>query len=134
MKKFFSEFKEFATKGNVLDMAVGVIIGASFSSIVTSLVNDIFMPFIAMLTGDVKFSELKFVIKGSGENAVAINYGNFIQTLVNFIIVAFCLFLVVKGVNKFKKALIAEKPKEDPKPSEELVALNKIVALLEEKK
>lgn len=136
MKKFFNEFKEFAMKGNVLDMAIGVVIGASFSSIVSSLVNDIFMPLIAVLTGDVQFSELKLVLKGTGDNAVTINYGSFIQNIVNFLIVALCLFLVVKGINKFKSSLVHEKQKEkeDPKPSDELVALNKIVELLEDKK
>ena len=136
MKKFLSEFKEFAMKGNVLDMAIGVVIGASFSSIVSSLVNDIFMPLIAVLTGDVQFSELKLVLKGTGDNAVTINYGSFIQNIVNFLIVALCLFLVVKGINKFKSSLVHEKQneKEEPKPSDELVALNKIVELLEDKK
>lgn len=136
MKKFLSEFKEFAMKGNVLDMAIGVVIGASFSSIVSSLVNDIFMPLIAVLTGDVQFSELKLVLKGTGDNAVTINYGSFIQNIVNFLIVALCLFLVVKTINKFKFSLVHEKQKEkeEPKPSDELVALNKIVELLEDKK
>ena len=136
MKKFFNEFKEFAMKGNVLDMAIGVVIGASFSSIVSSLVNDIFMPLIAVLTGDVQFSELKLVLKGTGDNAVTINYGSFIQNIVNFLIVALCLFVVVKGINKFKSSLVHEKQKEkeEPKPSDELVALNKIVELLEDKK
>ena len=136
MKKFFNEFKEFAMKGNVLDMAIGVVIGVSFSSIVSSLVNDIFMPLIAVLTGDVQFSELKLVLKGTGDNAVTINYGSFIQNIVNFLIVALCLFLVVKGINKFKSSLVHEKQKEkeEPKPSDELVALNKIVKLLEDKK
>ena len=136
MKKFFNEFKDFAMKGNVLDMTIGVVIGASFSSIVSSLVNDIFMPLIAVLTGDVQFSELKLVLKGTGDNAVTINYGSFIQNIVNFLIVALCLFLVVKGINKFKSSLVHEKQKEkeEPKPSDELVALNKIVELLEDKK
>ena len=128
--------KSFAMKGNVLDMAIGVVIGASFSSIVSSLVNDIFMPLIAVLTGDVQFSELKLVLKGTGDNAVTINYGSFIQNIVNFLIVALCLFLVVKTINKFKSSLVHEKQKEkeEPKPSDELVALNKIVELLEDKK
>lgn len=132
MKKFLNEFKEFAMKGNVLDMAIGVVIGASFSSIVTSLVNDIFMPLIAVLTGDVQFFDLKLVLKGD----ISINYGSFIQNIVNFLIVALCLFLVVKAINELRKTLIHEKPKEkeEPKPSDELVALNKIVELLEDKK
>ena len=108
MKKFLNEFKEFAMKGNVLDMAIGVVIGASFSSIVTSLVNDIFMPLIAFFTGDAQFSDLKLVLKGD----ISINYGSFIQNIVNFLIVALCLFLVVKAINELRKTLIHEKPKE----------------------
>lgn len=96
MKKFLNEFKEFAMKGNVLDMAIGVVIGASFSSIVTSLVNDIFMPLIAFFTGDAQFSDLKLVLKGD----ISINYGSFIQNIVNFLIVALCLFLAVKAINE----------------------------------
>ena len=132
MKKFLNEFKEFAMKGNVLDMAIGVVIGASFSSIVTSLVNDIFMPLIAVLTGDVQFFDLKLVLKGD----ISINSGSFIQNIVNFLMVALCLFLVVKTINELRKTLIHEKPKEkeEPKPSDELVVLNKIVELLEDKK
>lgn len=137
MKKFLNEFKEFAMKGNVLDMAVGVIVGTSFSSIVNSLVNDIFMPLIAALTGEVQFTELKLVLKGLDDTAITINYGNFIQTIVNFIIVAFCLFMVVKSINRVKESLEHKKEEEateESKPSDELVALNKIVELLEENK
>ncbi len=134
MKKFLDEFKEFAMKGNVLDMAVGVIVGTSFSSIVNSLVNDIFMPLIAALTGEVQFTELKLVLKGLDDTAITINYGNFIQTVVNFLIVAFCLFMVVRSINKFKASLESKKEekKEEPKQSDELIALNKIIELLEE--
>lgn len=138
MKKFLDEFKEFAMKGNVLDMAVGVIVGTSFSSIVNSLVNDIFMPLIAALTGEVQFTELKLVLKGLDDTAITINYGNFIQTVVNFLIVAFCLFMVVRSINRVKKSLEhtkeEEKTAEEAKPSDELVALNKIIELLEENK
>ncbi len=136
MKKFLNEFKEFAMKGNVLDMAVGVIIGTAFSGIVNSLVNDIFMPLIACLTGEVQFTDLKLVLKGLGDSAITINYGNFIQNVVNFLIIAFCLFTVVKSINKFKTSLESKKEekKEEPKQSDELIALNKIVELLEENK
>ena len=136
MKKFLEEFKEFAMKGNVLDMAIGVVVGSAFTSIVNSLVNDIFMPLVAALTGEVQFTELKIVLRGLDSNAVTINYGSFIQNVVNFLIVAFCLFLVVKSINKFKAAIEPkqeEKQPEEPKQSDELVALNKIVELLEEK-
>ena len=135
MKKFLDEFKEFAMKGNVLDMAVGVIVGTSFSSIVNSLVNDIFMPLIAALTGEVQFTELKLVLKGLDDTAITINYGNFIQTVVNFLIVAFCLFMVVRSINRLKESLELKKEEEttqEAKPSDELVALNKIIELLEE--
>ena len=134
MKKFLSEFKEFAMKGNVLDMAVGVIIGTAFSSIVNSLVNDIFMPLIAGLTGEVQFTDLKIVLKGLGDSAVTVNYGNFIQNVVNFLIIALCLFLVVKSINKFKASLEPKKEekKVEPKQSDELKALNKIIEILEE--
>ncbi len=136
MKKFFAEFKEFAMKGNVLDMAVGVIIGTAFSSIVNSLVNDIFMPLIACLTGEVQFTDLKLVLKGLGDSAVTINYGNFIQNVVDFLIVALCLFAVVKSINRFKSSLEPkeEVKKEEPKQSDEVIALNKIIELLEDKK
>ncbi len=136
MKNFFNEFKEFAMKGNVLDMAVGVIIGTAFSSIVNSLVNDIFMPLIACLTGEVQFTDLKLVLKGLGDSAVTINYGNFIQNVVDFLIVALCLFAVVKSINRFKSSLEPkeEVKKEEPKQSDEVIALNKIIELLEDKK
>ncbi len=136
MKNFLNEFKKFAMKGNVLDMAVGVIIGTAFSSIVNSLVNDIFMPLIACLTGEVQFTDLKLVLKGLGDSAVTINYGNFIQNVVDFLIVALCLFAVVKSINKFKSSLEPkeEAKKEEPKQSDEVIALNKIIELLEDKK
>lgn len=110
MGKFFKEFKEFAFKGNVIDMAVGVVIGGAFSGIVTSLVNDLFTPIIARLTGSVDFSALGIVL-GEGENAPVIAIGNFIQTVINFLIVAFCIFMFVKFVNKMRKpAPAAPKP------------------------
>ena len=137
MKKFLEEFKEFAMKGNVLDMAIGVVIGSAFTSIVNSLVNDIFMPLVAALTGEVQFTDLKIVLRGLDASAVTINYGSFIQNVVDFLIVALCMFVVVKSINKFKETIEhkkeEEKKEEDPKPSAELVALNRIVELLEEK-
>ena len=110
MKKFFNEFKEFAMRGNVVDMAVGVIIGAAFGKIVTSLVNDIIMPAVGVLTGGVNFSDYKFVIqKGVMQGTevitpeVAITWGAFVQTIIVFIIIAFCIFVAIKAINKFKR-------------------------------
>ena len=111
-----SEFKEFAVKGNVMDMAVGVIIGAAFGKIVTSLVNDIIMPPIGLLLGRMDFSNLVITLheKVGDAPAVTLNYGLFINTVVNFIIVAFAVFMLVKQVNRFKKAAEAT-TKECPK-------------------
>ena len=99
------EFKDFAMKGNVVDMAVGLIIAGAFGKIVTSFVNDIIMPPIGLLMGGVNFSDLSFVLKEAvGETAaVSINYGLFLQTIIDFIIVAFVIFMVVKQMNKLKK-------------------------------
>ena len=99
------DFKEFAFKGNVLDMAIGVIIGGAFGNIVTSLVKDMIMPIISILTGGINFTNLKFIITPKhgdvAENAIA--YGSFIQNVVDFLIIAFCIFLFVKLIEKFKK-------------------------------
>lgn len=99
------EFKAFAMRGNVVDLAVGVIIGGAFGKIVTSVVNDIIMPPIGMAIGGVDFKELKLVLKeAEGEvAAVAIGYGNFIQTVFDFTIVAFCIFMLIKGINSLNK-------------------------------
>ena len=99
------EFKEFAVKGDAVDMAVGIVIGASFSKIVTSLVGDVIMPPIGLILGGVDFKNLKIILKAATANApaVTLNYGQFINTTIDFLIVAFCIFLVVKGVNHLKK-------------------------------
>ena len=102
MGKFIKEFKEFAFKGNVMDMAVGVIIGSAFTSIVNSVVNDLFTPVIARITGSVDFTALKIPL-AQGENAPTIAIGSFIQTVLNFFVVAICIFVMVKGINKLKK-------------------------------
>lgn len=94
------EFKEFALRGNIMDLAVGVVIGGAFQSIVNSLVNDIIMPAISVLTGNVDFSDMTFVVKG-----ISINYGNFITAIVNFLIIAFSIFLAVKYINTLNKKL-----------------------------
>src|ERR1700754_4280353 len=101
------EFKEFAMRGNVVDLAVGVIIGAAFGKIVTSLVSDIIMPPIGYLTGGIDFKDLKIIIKPANPvkklDAVSINYGNFINTLFEFVIIAFCIFIIVKAINALKR-------------------------------
>lgn len=109
--KFWKEFKEFAFKGNVIDLAVGVMIGSAFSAIVTSVVNDLFTPLISIITGKVDFSTLSVTI-GSGENAPVLAYGSFLQAVINFLLVALCIFLFVKGVNKLRKPA-----PEAPKPA-----------------
>ena len=99
---FISEFKEFAMKGNVMDMAVGVIIGGAFGKIVSSLVDDVLMPCIGMITGNVNLADLAFKI-GEGEEAAVLKYGMFLQNILDFIIIAFCIFCMVKTMNKVKK-------------------------------
>ncbi len=101
----FKEFKEFAVKGNVVDMAVGVIVGAAFGKIVTSLVGDVIMPPIGVLLGGVDFSSLSFTLREAVEKnpAVVISYGKFIQTVIDFTIVAFVIFLAIKSINKLKR-------------------------------
>ena len=122
-----SESKKFAVKGNVVDMAVGIIIGAAFGKIVTSLVNDIIMPPIGVLIGGVDFSDLSLVVKeATAENpAVTINWGNTVQTIINFIIIAFSIFMVVKAMNKMQKKE-EEKPAAPPEPSKEEILLTEI--------
>lgn len=119
------EFKEFAMRGNVVDMAVGIIIGAAFGKIVSSLVSDVLMPPIGKVMGGVSFSELAADI-GDG---VTINYGVFIDTVISFLIVAFAIFLLIKGINSMKKKE-EEKPAEPPKPSAEEALLTEIRDLL----
>lgn len=102
---FIKEFREFAVRGNVVDMAVGVIIGGAFGKIVSSLVGDIFMPVLGILTGGIDFKNLKIVLAEAVGNtlAVTLNYGLFIQNVLDFIIIAFAIFMMVKGINKLKK-------------------------------
>lgn len=129
MKKFLSEFKEFAMKGNVVDMAVGVIIGAAFGKIVTSLVNDVIMPVIGVLTGGVNFSDKKWIIQqavADGETIVtpevAVTWGAFVQTVIDFIIIAFCIFVAIKFMNKLKRApepALAPEPEAPAAPTQE---------------
>lgn len=124
------EFKEFAVKGNVVDLAVGVIIGASFGKIVTSFVNDIIMPPLGVVIGGVDFKALKFVlVDAEGEKAaVTLNYGAFVQNVVDFLIVASAIFMVVKLINRLKKAPPAEpvEPAAPAPPSAEVQLLSEI--------
>lgn len=129
------EFKEFAVKGNVVDMAVGIIIGAAFGKIVSSAVGDVIMPPIGVLLGGVDFSNLALTIKqASGDMpAVVISYGKFIQTVIDFTIIAFAIFIVVKAINSLKRKE-EEAPKPEPAPSAEQVLLTEIRDLLKERK
>ena len=130
---FVKEFKEFAMRGNVMDMAVGVVIGGAFGKIVSSLVGDVMMPFLSICTGGINFTSWKLTLKQAVMEGgkvvtpeVAVNYGMLIQVTVDFIIIALCIFLMVKGINKLKK-------KETPKPaapSEDIVLLTEIRDLL----
>ena len=127
-----NEFKEFAMRGNVVDMAVGIIIGVAFGKIVTSFVNDVIMPPLGLLISGVDFSELTLVIKqAQGEAAeVAINYGIFIQSLFYFVIIAFSIFIVVKAMNTFKKKEEVTPTVSPPAPSNEEILLSEIRDLL----
>ena len=126
MKKFFEEFKTFAMRGNVIDMAVGVVIGGAFGKITTSIVNDIIMPLISILTGGVDFSQWKIVLKEAVANAegvidpateVAIRYGNTIAIILDFVIIAFAVFCLVKALNNLhKKEEPAPAPEPEPEP------------------
>jgi len=120
-----SEFKDFAMKGNVIDMAVGIVIGAAFGKIVASFVKDILMPAIGAMMGGVDFSALAMKVKGVNGEEVAIKYGSFLQTTIDFVIIAFSIFMVIKVINKMKKKE-EEKPEEPPKPSNEEVLLKEI--------
>lgn len=128
------EFKQFALKGNVMDLAVGVIIGGAFGKIVSSLVNDIIMPIIGVMVGGINFSDLKYIIApAQGEIAeVAILYGAFIQAIIDFLIIAFSIFMVVKALSSMKKKE-AEAPAEPPAPTQEVVLLEEIRDLLKTK-
>ncbi len=123
-----NEFKAFAMRGNVVDMAVGIVIGSAFGKIVSSLVSDVIMPPIGMIMGGVDFSNLAIAL-GEGEEAASINYGVFINTVLDFIIIAFAIFMVIKGINSLKKKE-EEKPAEPPKPSAEEALLTEIRDLL----
>jgi large conductance mechanosensitive channel len=129
--KLVDEFKAFAMKGNVVDMAVGIIIGAAFGKIVSSMVADVIMPPLGLLIGGVNFTELKVILKTASEThpAVTWNYGNFLQTTFDFLIVAFAVFMVIKGINAANRKK-ATAPPAPPEPTKEVVLLSEIRDLL----
>jgi large conductance mechanosensitive channel len=140
MKKFFQEFKTFAMRGNVMDMAIGIIIGGAFGKIISSLVADVIMPCIGVFVGGINFADLKVTLKESvvdaaGEiiPAVTLNYGVLIQVIFDFIIIAFCIFLVIKAINKMSRKK-EEAPAEPPQPSDEVKLLTEIRDALKERK
>ena len=149
MSKFLNEFKAFAMRGNVMDMAVGVIIGAAFGKIVTSLVSDLLMPLIGAVVGGINFTDWRWTIVRERASlldpdimmpAVTLNYGNFLQVLFDFIIVALCIFILIKGINRLtlmgkkkEEAAAAAAPAPDPKPTKEEVLLTEIRDLLKNK-
>ena len=145
MKKFFNEFKQFAMRGNVIDLAVGVVVGGAFGKITNSLVNDIIMPAVSMLTGGVNFNDWKIILKeavidaATGEEiaaAVSINYGILLSTIIDFIILAFAVFCMVKAINSLhrKKEEAPAAPPAPPEPSAEEKLLTEIRDLLKESK
>jgi len=133
----YQEFKDFAVKGNVVDLAVGVIIGASFGKIVTSIVSDIIMPFTSLLTGGIDFSNLKIILKKAAldetgvivTEAISVNYGIFFNIIIQFLVVALCVFSVVKGFNALKKKSEDPENPEVPTP-QDIVLLTEIRDLL----
>lgn len=131
MKKFLQEFRTFATKGNVFDLAVGIIIGGAFGKIVTSFVNDLFMPVMSLLLGKLNLAQLKIaLVAAEGDKPeLAIYYGNFIQTTIDFVLIAFVVFMMIKGINRFKKKE-AEKAAEPAAPPAQEVLLAEIRDLL----
>ena len=141
MKKFMEEFKAFAMRGNVLDMAIGVVIGGAFGKITTSLVNDIIMPLVSILTGGVDFSAWKWVLKeavmeGSEvvDPEIAVNFGNLISVILDFIIIAVAVFCMVKAINKMHDKLSKpeDEPEDEPEPTKEELLLAEIRDLLKE--
>ncbi len=136
MKKFFQEFKEFAMRGNVLDMAVGVILGGAFGKITTSLVNDVFMPLIGMLIGGVDLGKLNIVLKPSTDTAeaVTLGIGTFLTTIIDFVLVAFVIFLMIKTINRFRRKKEEEPALEEPKGPTAEELLTEIRDLLKEQK
>ncbi len=116
MKKFLTEFKDFINKGNVMDLAVAVVVGTAFTAIVNSVVSDLIMPLVSAVIGGIDFTEMKLVIPlGAGESAIT--YGNFINAIIQFLIIAFVVFLIVKALNSAKEMSAKDKPAEEAKPA-----------------
>ena len=138
MKKFLNEFKTFAMRGNVVDLAVGVIIGGAFGKITTSLVNDVIMPVFSVLLGGINFSSWQLVLKEATETeaAITLNYGNFLATVLDFLILAFAIFCMVKAINTLHDRMVRkaeETPPPPPAPSAEERLLTEIRDLLRER-
>lgn len=137
MKKFVAEFREFAMKGNVLDMAVGVVLGGAFSTIIASLVKDIIMPLLSIILGRINIANLQFTIPGLlGSSAIVLTYGAFLQAVINFFAIAFALFVCIKGINKAKDKLNRKKEIEEEaekiEPTKSEVLLTEIRDLLKD--
>ena len=139
MKTFFKEFKSFAMRGNVVDMAVGIIIGGAFGKIVSSVVADLFMPVLGLFVGGVNFSDLSLTLKKAVvengqeiEPAVVLAYGNFVQVVFDFVIIAFCIFLLIKEINKLVSKKEEEAPASDQATAPDIVLLQEIRDLLKE--
>ena len=132
MKKFFEEFKTFAVRGNVMDLAVGVIIGGAFSTITASLIADVIMPILGMFIGGIDFTDIAFALPHlfGGNEPIILNIGLFIQTVINFVVLAFVVFCLVKGMNQLRKKEDPA-PEPMPEPGKEEILLSDIKALLE---
>lgn len=128
MKKFLEEFKNFAMRGNVIDLAVGVIIGGAFSAITTSLINDLIMPLLGIFTSQISFADLSLTLGGA-----VITYGNFVQAVLNFLVMALIVFLMVKAINRLQRKKEEDPPPPPPEPSKEELLLTEIRDLLKEK-
>ena len=130
MKKFFGEFKKFISRGNVIDLAVGIVVGSAFTKIINSLVADIITPLLSLVIGKLSFTDLKIVFKEATETTseVALTYGNLIQAIINFIIIAFCLFCVVKSVNAVKERLERSEKERLAKEAAEKAEAEKLAA------
>lgn len=133
MKKLGAEFKQFIMRGNVVDMAVGVVIGGAFGKIVTGLVNNIIMPLVGMIIGGVNFADMSVMIGGTPEEPVLLKYGEFIQSIVDFLIIAVCIFIFIKLINKLSRKKKKEEPPKPPEKPADIKLLEEIRDLLAEK-
>ena len=135
MKKFFNEFKEFAVKGNMIDLAVGLVVGTAFTGVVKSIVDDLIMPAFAFIFGKSDFSQLVAFAQYAEDGTLigGIKYGMFIQNFVNFLIIAFCMFIVVKAINSLKKKKVEEIKEEEPAKPTEAELLEEILAEIKKK-